>query len=306
MAKIGQLTPYQESQIAVVRDFWLNYLLSCDNKLDEEKAAHSINWLYRFCGKKEPKIIFCSSPHACQVEANKAHGNTKMKYYTVGWRGSVQDYGWVAFIDYFITTGLIKTDKEKDFNEYKELLLSGVFSMIQFEGLCIVSDLPCKISRDSENRLHDTKGYAIEFRDGYGQHYIHGRFIDSVFFEKCANGNLTREEYFVEDNDERRSAAYEIIGGEKMMAFLGAELVDETSIVHGNDDVETISIYRTKEKLNKFFDVPYAWLKRICPSTGTVYLTPTDPKFDKAIDAAKFHRPDFVPTDIPYSFNSRS
>ena len=48
--------------------------------------------------------------------------------------------------------------------------------MIQLNGFCIVSQLPNKIKRSGE-LLHSLDNYAIEFKDGYGQNYINGRFI---------------------------------------------------------------------------------------------------------------------------------
>ena len=41
--KIETLTPYQESQIIPTRDYWLNYILSCKNSIDKEKATKGIN-----------------------------------------------------------------------------------------------------------------------------------------------------------------------------------------------------------------------------------------------------------------------
>ena len=178
--------------------------------------------------------------------------------------------------------------------------------MIQFDGMCIVSDMPTKINRDESGRLHSTNEAAVEFKDGFAMNFIHGRFIQPEFFGKCIAGKYTFEEYIKEQNDEMRSAAYEIMGAEKMLTFLNASLVDECSIVHKNGDVENISIYKTKQRLNKVKNEPYAWIKRICPSTGTTYLTPTNPAFDKAIEAAKFHRPEFVPASVDYSWYSRS
>jgi hypothetical protein len=204
------------------------------------------------------------------------------------------------WIDYILSC------KNSIFKSFQELVLSGVYDMTQFEGMCIVSDMPTKIERDKNGRLHSVKGHAVEWKDGFGMHFIHGRFIQPDFFDKCATSKLKLEEYLTQENDEIRSAAYEIIGAQKMIDFLQAELVDECSIVHKNGEVEKIALFRTKEKLNRFKDQPYAWIKRICPSTAATYLTPTNPEFNKAIDAAKFHRPDFVPNNIDYSWYSRS
>ena len=96
------------------------------------------------------------------------------------------------------------------------------------------------------------------------------------------------------------------MGEEKMMKLLGAELIDEVEITHSNGEKEKIGYYRTKGKLNTFKHKPYAWRKVVCPSTGTHYLTPTNPDLKTALDVAKFHRPEWVPNVIGYSWFSRS
>lgn len=187
---------------------------------------------------------------------------------------------------------------------------SGVYSAIFSELVCIVSKYPKKIHVDESKRIHNTNGVAVEWGaltdltnfDGY---YIHGRQIPKNVFEKCLSGQIKKEDYLNEKNDEIRSAIYEIMG-DKMMDLLEAEEIDSVTIVHKNSETEKISIYRTKQKLNKHKNEPYAWIKRICPSTGTAYMTPTNPAFNKAIDAAKFHRPEFVPMSTDYLWHSRS
>ena len=112
--------------------------------------------------------------------------------------------------------------------------------------------------------------------------------------------------YIKEQNDEIRSGIYEVMGNERMMKLLSATEIDSVILTHGNGELETISLIKTKEKLNKVKNKQYAWIQRICPSTGTVYLTPTNPDVKTALDAAKFHRPKFVPVEVPYIWQSRS
>jgi hypothetical protein len=227
----------------------------------------------------------------------------KIQYEPFAGYGSISDYGWVSFYDFFAEIGVVKNS---DFEQFKSLLLSGIYDMIQLDGFCIVSNLPTKILRDEAGRLHNLNGPAIEFKDGYAQYYIHGRAIDDDIFNRAVSGQLTREEFISEKNDEIRSAYFELLGSERLMTLLGAELIDSCQIVHKNGEVETIEYYRTKEKLNLYRDEPYAWRKVICPSTGTTYFTPTNPRLKNAMEVAKFHRPEWVPTSIDYSWYSRS
>ena len=59
-------------------------------------------------------------------------------------------------------------------------------------------------------------------------------------------------------------------------------------------------------EIQKFKNEPYAWIVRHCPSTGTMYATPSDPKNTNALEAAKAHRPPWVPKEIPYQWVARS
>ena len=68
--KIEKLTPQQEANIIPHRDFWLNYILSCKNRTDKVKAEKGIEWLYKYCKKERPIIIWMDSPLGCQVAAN--------------------------------------------------------------------------------------------------------------------------------------------------------------------------------------------------------------------------------------------
>ena len=352
MKKIETLTPEQEANIIPHRDFWLNYILSCKNRTDRKKAKKGVEWLYKFCGKKPPVIIWMDSPYGCQVAANffeqfynspKANirdnirdniganiganiwdniwdnigdniganirdniraniwDNKKMKYYDVGYRGGAYDYGWVAWIDYFLQNNLIKTDKEADFNCLKELLLSGVFDMIQLDGICFVSDMPTKIMRNPNGRLHSPNGFAVEFKDGFGQHYINGRYISHEIFNKAAV--LTKKQFLSEKNSDHKGAWYEILGQKKMMDLLGAKEVNQQQIVHKNGDIETVTLLKTTERFAEIDNQPFAWVKMVCPSTGTQYLQGVEPHHKDALSAIASLSP-FKKEE--YSFDFRS
>jgi hypothetical protein len=188
---------------------------------------------------------------------------------------------------------------------------SNIYNAIFSELVCVVSKYPKIVRRDSENRLHCTTGPAVEWEyfdvdTNFVNYYLHGRYIPKNIAEVALNGELTRDLFVKEQNDEFRSAWYVYMGEERMMTMLGAREIDRIVVTHHNDEQEVITLYRTKGRLNKIKNKPYAWLKRICPSTGTAYLTPTNPDFETALDAAKFHRPDFVPTSLGYIWYSRS
>jgi 6-pyruvoyl-tetrahydropterin synthase len=222
--------------------------------------------------------------------------NQEIEYISFSSYGNISDYNWISFYDFFTQIGVIN---HSGFKEFKNILLSGIYDMIQLEGFCIVSALPTKIIRNNSGRLHNTKGAAIEFADGYKQYYINGKSMPEWIFDQ----EITKDMFLKEKNSEIKGGFYEILGQVAMMKLLGAEEVDVQQIVHKNGDIETVTLLKTKEKFTEIDNQPFAWVKMICPSTETQYLQGVEPHFTNAIDAiASLSR--FKPQE--YSFDYRS
>jgi hypothetical protein len=379
--KLNHLTELQEKHMATVRKFWLDYILSCNNTLDRDKAKGSIEWLYQFCGFYKPIIIFLDSPMACQYaipyisaisnifRSLAPDGNSPsiqqvesqvrsqvesqvrsqvrsqvesqvgsqvwsqvrsqvgsqvrsqvrsqvesqvrsqvrsqvesqgLKYEPFSTYGNVTDYGWVSFYDFFTQVGIVEN---KSFDNFKSLLLSGIYDMIQLNGFCIVSGLPTKIIRNNQGRLHNPTGPAIEFKDGYKQYYINGRALPEWIWEKAAAGEITKKMFLDEKNSDIKGGVYEVLGQKKMMDILGAVEIDTRKITHANGDIETVTLLKTKETFEEINDQPFAWVKMICPSTGTQYLQGVEPHHTNALEAIASLSP-FKASE--YSFNYRS
>src|SRR6185312_6851293 len=72
--KLAELSKAQEAKMLEVREYWLNYIFSCRNRLDREKASKGIEWLYKLSGFERPIIVFVDSPMACQFAASLIKG----------------------------------------------------------------------------------------------------------------------------------------------------------------------------------------------------------------------------------------
>ena len=325
MKKLETLTPEQEQKMLEVRNFWMDYFFSCKNQVNEEAAKIGINWLYKMAGKDEPVIIHVQSPMACQYAVHYLKEYTKAietlfgpnavraqvgdqvgaqvgaqvraqvgaqvrdqvgEYSTFagGWsdNASVTAYGWVSFYDFFTQIGVID---HSGFNQFKNVLLSGIYDMIQLNGYCIVSRLPTKIIRNASGRLHNPTGPAIEFADDYCQHYINGRALPAWIWEKASAGEITREMFLQEQNSEIKGGIYEVLGQKRMMDLLGAEEVDVRTITHNNGDLETVTLLKTRETFEEIDNQPFAWVKMVCPSTGSQYLQGVEPHHTNAVEA---------------------
>ena len=347
--KIETLTPYQESQIIPTRDYWLNYILSCKNSIDKEKATKGINWLYKYCKKEPPVIIFMDSPLGIQIAANyfiellkdksinigdniwdniwtniwanigdnirdniRANIWTNISYQNVSYYGNVTDYGWVAWIDYYLKMGLINTDKENDFNEFKELLLSGVYEMIQYENFCFVSNMPSSIKQDTLSRLHSVDGASVTFRDEFQMHFIHGVYLKESVFLSVLNKTLSFADWAKEENEEVKSAILSMMeekhGSEYLFRFISDNLKEVNTFTDKKDEkylVGTtggmnIGVYTLfKGVVN---NIPMAFVRCYCPSTDRMFFLSVDPSNKNAKDAiASLYRvPRKLSKDIKY------
>jgi len=312
---IEKLTPEQEKLVEQNRDLWLDKFFNYDlSTFDEERCKKAIKALYKMCDLAEPEVVVVDSPYAVQVECNRRAGTMdNPTTYSFSNYGNASDLGWIAFYDTFIKLGVeIEEDLMEKFKVMTEVVESGCFMSVQLEELCVVSKMPIYINRDEEHRLHSTVSSAVEFEDGYKQHYVAGRFIEPEVFEACDDLEKAGEIFFNEQNEDVKSVICFIIrdrqGERGLLEMLKAELYAEEEVVHSEDYKETLRLYRTKETYSFLMDSkenpdqPYCWLEYTCPSTGTVYLIDTFADFETPLEAAKFHRPNGIGLDVEYKW----
>lgn len=240
--------------------------------------------------------------------------------------GSIDDYGWVSYYDFFTQIGIISNS---NFNAYSNLLQSGYYTMIPMEKFVICVENPEHIKLQN-NELHCTTDYAIKWQDGTGMNFINGRYLEEDLFFKVLENKFTFEEFQKLDNEDVKAGIITLIkenkGNAGVLDFLGAYLVDEQIINHGNQPIynlegkptiigykeykETQRLYKTKLSFSWANDskgnrnVPLAWNEMTCPSTGQTYLIETCPSFTNVVDSAKWLRPKFIPIDTPYVWTS--
>ncbi len=324
------LTPKEQQGLIENEKEWVKKITSL--KLDKSKVEKAVAWMYGKLNRKVPEIIYCKSP----ADIILADQNLRRKLENkppidaidksapmpefLGY-GNVSDYGWVSYYDYYDQLG---EEVSQEFKEYRDIYVAaGIYDAVAYEDYFLCCGKPTEIHYNENGRIHRLDGPCIYWGDSdqFGLYAINGRLIEPAFYKKCLNDKLTKEEFLGLTNDEHRAAAYMIMGDKKVMALVGAEMVDEIKITHHvgipdsiggdgkfqyRDEVETIALYKTKGKDNKIRKEPYAWLKRTCPSTGTEYYTPSDPKHNDALSAAKAHRPSWVPEELDYNWFSRS
>jgi hypothetical protein len=220
---------------------------------------------------------------------------------------------WYKFIKDMFKIPYAK-EKELDFL-YERVNESSIAKAFMCNGIVLILRMPKKIMKN-EIGFHCTSNEgAIQYDDQH-LYYINGRNIPSWVFEKYFSGNLKFKDFIKETDEDIKAGIIVLIkdneGNEGLMKFLNAILVDEKEITHSNGKVETVRLYKTKEKYEMLQDhlgntnVPYAWTWFKCPSTGTEYLIDTSSAFDNVLDSIKFHRPQNVPFELDYDWKTFS
>ena len=159
------------------------------------------------------------------------------KYYKFAWYGSLADYGWVSFYDFFDQIGLLdgRPEARDKFRTFRDKVLrANVYDMIQLNRFCIVVALPKYVKRDQAKRVHSLKGHAIEFKDGYGINRIHGVKFDKTLFSRFTKGEVTALEIITHKNQDQKRAMAMAYGNEKLVNELKAQVVSEEVDKLGN------------------------------------------------------------------------
>ena len=142
--------------------------------------------------------------------------------------------GYMAEFDYYIQSGLLDINsklKEKT-NQHIEFLKKGVWDLLVFENVCIISKCP-KTKRDNAQRLHSLNSKAVEFPSGYGFYSIHGVLFNEKLWKKVSKRKLSAKEIILLENIEQRFAAIRHYGMENIFSELDHTLIDKS--VRGNE-----------------------------------------------------------------------
>ncbi len=94
-----------------------------------------------------------------------------------------------------------------------------------YETTCFVSDRPAEIHLDARERLHNLRGPAMAFSDGWSLYAIHGSFVSERLVMHPDEVGL--EDLPLDENLEVLHATIELLGHERFLAAAKAQLVQE-------------------------------------------------------------------------------
>lgn len=94
-----------------------------------------------------------------------------------------------------------------------------------YESTCFVSDRPTEIHLDTRERLHNLRGLAMAFSDGWSLYAIHGSFVSELLVMHPDEVGL--EDLPLDESLEVLHATIEMLGHEGFLAAAKAQLVQE-------------------------------------------------------------------------------
>ena len=341
---ITSITPEQEAMIQVYLDKYINKVVKAEYYRDFnfDGARKMVEWQYEFAGFAKPMTIVANNPMEAQMinqyltdnypkeidqyleetdETKKAKLHAKVmakvakaklkkpKSFSDNYLFTSDVYtnvliGWWG---YLIDVLKLESEINETFLKWRELYeASGIYNAICNDKACIISKYPKEIHRNESGDLHRTDGQAVVW-DGieWKCYYINGRNIPAKEYKMALNGEITSEAFAKETNEDIRAAWYEILGQEKMIEILGAVEIDRGTFVHDDGSMEEVVLFKTSKSFPETGDQPYAWVRFICPSTGTNYLIDVEPKWTSALEAAVSTSP-LVTNVEDYKFDGRA
>jgi hypothetical protein len=211
--------------------------------------------------------------------------------------GVTQDI-WLSFYSFFKKIGVLNDEK---FDKYYSFMKKGIWSAQFFQDWCIITQLPKRISRDPQTRLHSTDGPVLEWRNrGYKiqdrVYYIHGINFTEETWDKIVTNKITIGEILQITNMEQRQAMLSVISPKKFIQeFKGTLISTHTQEKKGREYMvdeknydtlqhKKIELYRVDDVSKLNLRQPLFVLLYSDPSTSREYFLFVNPR--NAVDAA--------------------
>lgn len=313
---LQRLNKEQKELLDGYAEKWVNKVYS-QKSIDKPAFEKGVKWLYNDIVKLDsPTIVYCNSVEDACFRAASAYNKTEnptaeqisearsqCSYYS----SLPLSSHWVANYQYYHDIGVIDLENFKKFRDY---ILSGVFTAIEFEKAVFVVVPPVKYVRNQQGLLHNTEGLSIEFSDGTGYYHLQGRPIPRQYFTAVKEKTLTVEQFLKIENEEHKSAcilAMQEMYDDSYVADFFREFLQEVDTFVDEKAPEylkgttkdrgegmNVGVYTLfKGKINQ---EPIAYVRCYCPSTDRMFFLGCEPEFTSSKDAiASLYR---VPVEL--------
>ncbi len=293
--KIKNLT---EDQIATFPTYvreWTRIGL-CTDPADRPRAEAAIAKMYAGAGFDRPLMVWVDSPIAAAMagammkEKDQVSDQVWDQVRDQVWaqvRAQVRDQvsdqvraqvwamifgqhdaSWLSFYKFFADNGLSK----------EASALEGLLELCQssgwclpYKGVCILSERHSVCALDDQGRLHAEHGPAILYPDGFAVYAWHGQRVPAEWIIDRAS--LTPKVALGQTDGNLRAAAIQIVGWGRMMAELGATVIDRHP--EGMAGGEILAV--PKSKVEPSARGTMKFLRAECPRNGIIcFRVPDD------------------------------
>jgi len=183
------------------------------------------------------------------------------------------DINWIAYYKYFDKYGLLPHDKNFEIFDIWYDLSCSCGWCYTFENIVFVCEKPCKLILNNNGRLHNERGMALEYSDGYGLYMLNGVSVPKDLVEIPAE-KLDPEKWLKNDNAQVRAEFVRKYGVERLKTY--GESIQKT------DDYELMDMRRLFVNRQERY-TPYLFMRN--PSVGIFHCEGVSDK-SKSIESA--------------------
>lgn len=216
---IDKLTPEQEAAMPKYVEKWTAIGLAT-GPADQAKCRELVPKIYEAAGLTPPdpnNYIFARSPVDAVLKICAEIDEPPSSKYVDDMIYGNQDCAWLALYDFFLNELDIKVcEKLVPLMQFAEC--AGWWS--PYNNAVVIQDRPEEIHMDEAGRLHNIKGMAIRYSDGYGVYCYHNVPVPDWIIETPEKITVAAIES--EANVEIRRAMIEIYGEERYIMDSGA------------------------------------------------------------------------------------
>jgi len=176
---------------------------------------------------------------------------------------------WYVHLLFFYEANLLPENRyARTLREYIDNVIDA-WACIYFERVAIVSRKPTVYMNDA-GRLHHDKLPAVEFPDGYAQHYLNGVYFPRELWERVTSGSMPFDEILAIEDTDQRTQAMLYADVDKFIAHAKGELLDEYEKIAVDGSVVNYKLYRFPR--GDIFTEDAYYCLFTCPSTGKKHM----------------------------------
>jgi len=256
---ITELTTEQAARLDEFKDRWIKIGLDTDRS-NRAEAEKWIAKAYESAGlTPPPKFVWVESPMQA-VEKAKEMGATGDGSQMPNFCFGAHEAPWLSFYNYCLE--VLTLDCCKALEPHFEIAKYCGW-WLPFDEAAIISEKPVEIHMNSTQVLHNEKGPAIRYSDGFCVWALNGIRVPQNIVETPWD-KLDPQLVVKETNAEIRREIVRKIGIERVISGLNAKVIDK----EGDYELLTIDLGDKRER-------PY--LKMINPSIGVYHIEGVPP-----------------------------